>query len=478
MSFAIQLGQRVALPRIAARPWVVGAAGLGYVVAAGVENMELLRTPLRGAPAAEVRAAYADQALAAATALAGVLSLLLYVAWAALLAPRLRWPRAAILGGIVGPALALAGIAASAPLVLDGGAGLSDAAVRSALDLQHVLRQAAGPFMALVLVCAAVSDCFPRRLARSAYAVAVPLAATPAAAFAGERWLQIGAIVAFSLHALWIWLASLWLAVGGAASPAELVRRAAFLMLVVAAGLVGVALLIVPGATGAFFSWRLGPEPLAAFAGGVYVGSAALYAAGLRAPWRQARALVAAAVVLSASVLTVTLVHLEQFDLDRLQAWAWLALFAGFAATTGFLLVARGRPEREDAPAPAHWTRLLLAAVAVALAAIAVKLWADPGGLPPLGGRFAGSWTAMLAVFAASGAAARHRDELRLPALALVALPAGALCAAARTMHGDPLYIAGLCVLVLCGATVLAAHRPGSLPNSHGGRRHGHGLQP
>jgi hypothetical protein len=460
VSAAIRIGNAErTVPRADAPAWAIGAAGLGYVVAAGVENMELLRAPLRGAPAGEVRAAYADHALVTATALAGVLSLALYAVWATLLAPRLRWPHAALLGGLAGPTLALAGIAAAAPLVADAGAGMTDAAARAAFDLQQSLRLAAGPLMALVLVCAGASHVLPRRLARSAYAVAVPLALTPAAALADGGWPQVAAIVAFGAHSLWIWLASLWLAVGRSGSAADRVRRAAFLMLVVAAGLVGAALLIAPGATGAFFSWRLAPESLAAFAGGVYVGSAALYATGIRVPWRQARALVAAAVVLSVSVFAFTLVHLELFDLDRLQAWAWLVLFAGFAAVTGGLLVAGGPAGHGTGPAAARWSRALLAFAAVALAAVGAKLWIDPAGLPPLGGRFAGSWTAMLAVVAAAGALARQRDELRLPGLALILLPAGALCAAARTMHGDALYLTGLAALLACGAAVLATSR-------------------
>ena len=70
--------------------------------------MELLRSPLRGGAAADIRAAYADQALAAVTASAGILSLLLYVVFAASLAPRLRRPGAALAAAIAGPALALA----------------------------------------------------------------------------------------------------------------------------------------------------------------------------------------------------------------------------------------------------------------------------------------------------------------------------------------------------------------------------------
>src|SRR5215207_4918512 len=106
-----------ALPYAAAPAGPAGAAALGYVIAAGVENMELLRAPLPGAGAAAIRTAYADGALAAVCALSGILSLLFYVAFAAALAPRLRMPRAALTCALAGPALALAGIVASAPLV-------------------------------------------------------------------------------------------------------------------------------------------------------------------------------------------------------------------------------------------------------------------------------------------------------------------------------------------------------------------------
>jgi hypothetical protein len=444
------------------RAWPAGAAGLGYVIGSGIENMELLRAPLPGAPAADIRAAYADQALALVTALAGVAALLLYVAFAASLAPRLRRPRAALLGGLVGPALALAGIVASAPLVLDAGATLSGADVRSAWELQQTLRFLAGPFMALFLFALGSSELLPRRLSQLARVSAIPLALTPLAAILGTDILHAAAAVMFGLDALCIWLASLWLAVGIGVAPAVFVRRAAFLMLVGAAGLVGCALLILPRATGSFFAWGLKPDSLAAFAGGVYVGSAALYAAGLKAPWHQARALVAAAVVLSVSVLAITLVHLDVFDLGRLQAWAWLFLFAGFAGVTIALLFAGGPPAGERGARLARWTRALLAVAAAALLAVGIGLWIDPMGLPPLGGRFAGSWTVMLGFLAGWAAVANRRDEARLPALALVALPAGALLAALRTPAAEPAYVAGLVLLVASGAAVLAATRAGT----------------
>jgi hypothetical protein len=447
---------------------LAGAAGLAYVVCAGVENMELLGSPLPGASAAEIRAAYADGALAAVMALAGILSLRFYAGFAGTLAARLRHPRAALLGGIGGPLLALAGIVASAPLVLDGGAGLSDSAVRSAFDLQQTLRLLAGPLMALFLFCAA--DAFPHVLARAARWVALPLALTPLAAATGEQALYVAALVAFGLHALVIWLASLWLLVGRDVTLAVLVRRAAFLMLVVAAGLIGVALLIVPGATASFFAWGLAPESLAAFAGGVYVGSAVVYGAALRAPWREARALVAAAVVLSVSVLVISLVHIDKFDLGRLQAWAWLVLFGGFALATGALLIC-GREPVESGTALPRWTCALLGTVATALIAIGTGLWDDPAGMAPLGGRFAGSWAVMLGCLAGWAAVANRREEARLPALALIALPAGALLGAIRTLDGDPAYVAALALLICCGIAVLRQAAAASRSTSSNRRR-------
>ena len=98
------------------------------------------------------------------------------------------------------------------------------------------------------------------------------------------------------------------------------------------------------------------------------------------------------------------------------------------------------------------WARGLLGALASLLGGVAVALWIDPAAfsLPPLGGRFAGSWVAMLATLAAYAALTNRRREARLPALALVALPAGALVAAART-GADPGYLLALALLLVVG---------------------------
>jgi hypothetical protein len=78
--------------------------------------------------------------------------------------------------------------------------------------------------------------------------------------------------------------------------------------------------------------------------------------------------------------------------------------------------------------------------VAIALLVVSVALWVDPAGsafLPftpaPLSGRVLGGWTFLLAVLAASIAVDGDRRRGRLPALAMVAFPAGALIGMVRT---------------------------------------------
>jgi hypothetical protein len=423
---------------------IAGAAGLGYVVGAAVENMGLLDAPLLGAGEAEVGAAHADRVLGVVGCAAGAASLACYVVFAVLV--RCRWAVAALAGAL----LAATGVVASVLMVSDPTVALSELALST--------RYLAGPFMALFLFGAAARSgplLVPGRM------VATVLALTPLA-LSEVRALQIGAIVAFALHSLWIFAASLRLLFGGL-GRVELVRRTAFLLLVVAAGAVGVALLAVPAATSTFFAWGLKPTGLAAFAGGVYVGSAAVYAAGLRLGRRASRALVPGAVVLSVSVLVVTLVHLELFDLSRLQAWAWLVLFAGFALVTAWLTVAgRAAPDRLAGDRLPGVIRGAFALAAVALLAAAIALWADPGafGLPPLGGRFAGSWSALLATLSFWAFWHDRRDEAVLPALALVALPLGALLAAVRVGSVDVVALA-YAALAVVGAVALRSTAAG-----------------
>jgi hypothetical protein len=455
---------------------LAGIAGLGYVAGVAVENMEILEAPTLASPVADVRALYEDQALATVTTGAGAVALVFYGLFALalfrMLRERARPSLAVLVGGIGGPLLAAAGLVASGILIANG--GLSDREVADLFDFSIRARLASGILLALFLggvgVAALRSRAMPAWLGCYAVALAVPMALVPLAGVSDN--LEVAARIAFSLQTLWIFLTSLWLLFADGVALVGFVRRSAFLLLVMAAGLIGIALVAVPHATGKFFSWELGPEPLAAFAGGVYVGSAIVYAAALRSGERTVRGLVAGAVVLSVSVFVITLAHIEQFDFDRLQAWAWMVLFGGFSLVTAGVL-ALGKPERtgERAQPLAPWARLVLAAVAAVLGSLAVALWNDPTGLSdagpfdlsPLGGRFAGSWVALLAVLAGWAALRNRTDEARLSALALVALPGGALIAALRTLPDlDPAggYLAVLALLFATGAILLRALQP------------------
>jgi hypothetical protein len=146
------------------------------VIAAGVENMELLGAPLFGAPAAEVRAVYADQALALVTSTAGVLSLAFYCVFVAGLFSLTR-SRAALFG-LAAVALAAVGLSFGLVLAVDV-AGLSDPTVRSLYELQLFLRLLAGALMALFLVVIARSGELPAALRWSARVAAVPLVLGP-----------------------------------------------------------------------------------------------------------------------------------------------------------------------------------------------------------------------------------------------------------------------------------------------------------
>jgi hypothetical protein len=408
---------------------------------------------------------------------AGVLSLVAYGIYAWGLTRWLRqrdggrWPAVARLGAVGGLVLAACGIAAEAVLLAAGRGDLADETVRRLFDLQTDARLVAGGFAAFfalgVGVSARRSATLPGPLCFFALAITLPLAVGPLAAASDQRPLQVLILVAYGLFVLWIFLTGLWLA-GDEATGIRLVQRSASLVLVIAAGLVGLALLAVPGSTEAFFAWGLAPEPLAAFAGGVYVGSAVVYLAGLRSPEHAQRGLAVGMLVLSLTVLVVSIAHRDVFDFGRLQAWAWMVLFVAFTVVSAVLVTIGPRRGGRAQERIARWVVVTLAAATAGLAIVGIALWIDPGAvaasgpfeLPPLGGRFAGSWIVLLAVLAGHAAVSGRVQEARLAGVALVALPLGALAAAARVagdLDAGPAtgYVVALAVLSMAGVGIL-----------------------
>jgi hypothetical protein len=232
---------------------IAGVAGLVYAAAAAIENMGLLEAPTLTSPVADVRALYEDQALAVVTSLAGAVELLAYCVFAVPLFGLLRereprgegWSFLALAGGVARQVVAAAGLVATAVLVADVGAGLGDDAVATLFDLSLTARMLSGGFLALFMagvgLSALRSRALPSWLALYACAAALPPAIAPVAAFAAEHAVQVAAWIAFSLQARWIFLAGFWLTLADGRGLVAFVRRCAFLLLVLGAGLVGIA---------------------------------------------------------------------------------------------------------------------------------------------------------------------------------------------------------------------------------------------
>lgn len=215
--------------------------------------------------------------------------------------------------------------------------------------------------------------------------------------------------------------------------------RAGFGAVVLAAAVSGLALLIAPASTGQFFSWGLGPPPLAALVGGLYLASAVTFGFALRLPWRGVRSLLAASVALTTPTLVFTLVHIDVFDMGRWQAWAWMALFAAAPPFWAGLLWA-GRRERSASTRTSGAMSVALVALSALLAVWAIVMWVDPQTawrpvpfeVAGLGGRFVGAWLGFLAVMAAWFGLRPH--ERLLPSVSLATYPAGALVAGLRSL--------------------------------------------
>ena len=252
-----------------------------------------------------------------------------------------------------------------------------------------------------------------------------------------------------------------------------------------AAGVVGVAMLLWPGSTGRYFSWRLSPAPVASFVGAFYAASAIVFgwAASFRS-WTTQRGLCASVLGLAAPTLVVTAMHGEVFDFARWQAVAWIFLFAASLTSFALLVLVRGRPARTradgaDLPPAA---RAALSLLALTYGTVAVVLWLAPGAVSDhgpitsgaMGLRFLGSWAAFLGLCAHYAAVHGSRAATRVPVAALVAFPiAGAV---ATIAHVDDLRVAptvglltALAALAFTGLSVQRAGRRVVFPTTRGG---------
>jgi hypothetical protein len=243
-----------------------------------------------------------------------------------------------------------------------------------------------------------------------------------------------------------------------------------------AAGLVGALMVAAPGSSGTYFSWALGPPPLASLVGAFYVASAFVFGwAAARADWAAMRGLCMAVFGLTLPTLAATAQHLDVFDFTRWQAIAWIVLFIASPILFGASLFLMRGTVSGDGPRLPRWARGPLSALAAAYGAVAALLWVAPDvvsrngpfAVAGLGAGFAGAWASFLAVTAGFAAWRNRWHEARLPLVVLVAWPAAAIASAAaradelRSGDGPLLYLGGLGIAATLAAVVLVAGRAG-----------------
>ena len=221
-------------------------------------------------------------------------------------------------------------------------------------------------------------------------------------------------------------------------TSAPMTARVLGALVALAAGIVGVAMLVAPGATGDYFSWALGPPVLAATVGAFYVASASVFGwAVAQGTWASLRPLCIAVFGLTLPTLASTVHHRDVFDFDRWQAVAWVVLFVSSAVLFALVLSTTRRTASDDGREVAPWGRGILALLAAIYAVVAVVLWARPdmSSYGPvvasgLGVRFVGSWSAFLAILAGLAAIRPMWTEARVGVFALVLFPLSGLAAA------------------------------------------------
>ncbi|HEX2023488.1 MAG TPA: hypothetical protein VHF00_02195 [Acidimicrobiales bacterium] len=220
------------------------------------------------------------------------------------------------------------------------------------------------------------------------------------------------------------------------------VFRVACSVVTIAAGVAGSVMLVAPQDTDSYFSWPIGPPPLAATVGAFYLVSAGLFAVlGLRADWSAAQGVCVAVLAFTVPTVVATAHHDDLFDWGRWQALAWAVVFAATPVIfSALLFIQRGRATITG-PALPGLTRVVLGSLGVAYALLALGfLFApaeleqrSPYGLPGLSGRFMGSWCAFLAVLAGFALSRNRARQAAVPLVALMLWPMAAVVGALRS---------------------------------------------
>lgn len=253
-----------------------------------------------------------------------------------------------------------------------------------------------------------------------------------------------------------------------------------FAIVVIVAGGSSVALLVWPSASRTYFSWNLGPAPVAALIGGLYLASVIVFLEAATRPRQETRSVTVGVLGLALPTLLFTTVERDVFDWTRPQAIAWVVLFC--SAPLAILLDVRSPTPVDESPKASMVARVALAGVSLAASGLAVGLWAEAsrGWLDsrspiPLGGLTAddlGAWCAFVAVASLVALGRGRVSDIRSIGILLGAIAAGAALAATRTMFdlraNASAYLVGLGALAAIALGLLIGCRQGSSSASQG----------
>lgn len=215
-------------------------------------------------------------------------------------------------------------------------------------------------------------------------------------------------------------------------------------IVVIVSGVAGCALLAFPESTGAYFSWSLGPDPVASLVGGLYLASAALFFWALRHPDIDSPSVSAGVLGLAVPTLSFTIAHHDVFDWTRWQALGWLVLF-GVVPVSACVDLVTARRARAEPRRVGRWGRGFACGLAAVTGTLALSIWLDPTharleelipfALTGLSGRYVGAWCSFIAVVAAVAAIRGRRDDHVVLGTTVFAMTVGILVAAGRSWN-------------------------------------------
>jgi hypothetical protein len=172
----------------------------------------------------------------------------------------------------------------------------------------------------------------------------------------------------------------------------------------------GVPLFLLSGQTEHYFAWTINPPLTAAWLGATFWASSVIVFLAARQPvFAKLRPAMPGGLLFVWLMLGATALHLDRFHLDRVNGWAWVAVYFTVPPALTYILWQQFRAPGGDpprtAPLPA-WLRLAFAAYAVAILLglylapqTTAVIW--PWTLPPLAARAVAAWLIPLGVIAA-----------------------------------------------------------------------------